>query len=540
MKSLERNRRFSFNVDGNSLIRLLPNNRRAMLTIGGAASLDNQTPNYYTYRQLDFKNRPGENSSMLQHNDGSPYRDRLYKGYAKYNLSLSTPKFIFELKADYDYTRDERTRTSQFYQGELQEDYLIPSLLPQMSVNLPIDYDESYRSRQWENRHSLNPSITIRRTLAKKTNKALGLSVNVPVAISQRMLDYHRGAKEQHISSTRFLYETSASLFFQNQPKTVGYYMLNLGFNSSVRQPHLLNMVDVVDDTDPMNVILGNPDLCNTRSNTVSFGLYTTGKIPGHQLSISYTTISNAISQGYYLISSTAQRISRPYNVDGNRQANVSYGISWSKSDTYWLSNTLGGGYQRSRELIGAITDSNDSPDLFVAPPTNVVNSLSLSDRFEANYNFSGKYNLRAFIDLGLRKYRSAQSTFVDDLTFNGSYGVSALLNLPSNWSLGTDLTFYTRTGYSYSQLNTTDLLWNARVTKSFLKGLLVCAVDGYDLLRQLSNVSYTVNAQYRIETVTNVMPSYLLFSLQYRFNSQPQRQSQRQRQTKALNVTRM
>lgn len=197
VKSLSREGRFAFNVDGNSLIRLLPDDRRSMLTIGGVASIDNRTPNLYTYRQLDFMSRPGENSSMLQHNAGSPYRDRLYKGYAKYNFSLRTPIYYIEVNADYNFTRDEQTRTSQFYQGELQEDYLIPSLLPQLSENLPLDYDESYRSRQWENRNSLNPSITFRRNLSM--HKGGGFTLNVPVAISQRTLDYHRGAKSQHI-----------------------------------------------------------------------------------------------------------------------------------------------------------------------------------------------------------------------------------------------------------------------------------------------------------------------------------------------------
>ncbi|MDE6119451.1 MAG: hypothetical protein K2F82_06255, partial [Muribaculaceae bacterium] len=74
------------------------------------------------------------------------------------------------------------------------------------------------------------------------------------------------------------------------------------------------------------------------------------------------------------------------------------------------------------------------------------------------------------------------------------------------------------------SRLNTTDLVWNARVSKSLFKGALVLVADGYDLLRQLSNVSYTVNAQARTEVVTNVIPSYVLFHAQWRFNRQPRR----------------
>ncbi|MDE6461723.1 MAG: hypothetical protein K2L32_02975 [Muribaculaceae bacterium] len=103
-------------------------------------------------------------------------------------------------------------------------------------------------------------------------------------------------------------------------------------------------------------------------------------------------------------------------------------------------------------------------------------------------------------------------------------YGVSGVCNLPRNWSISTDLNLYTRRGYSDAALNTTDLVWNARVSKSILKGSLVFALDAYDLLRQLNNVTYTINAQARTETVSNVIPSYLLFHIYYRFNKQPKR----------------
>lgn len=45
---------------------------------------------------------------------------------------------------------------------------------------------------------------------------------------------------------------------------------------------------------------------------------------------------------------------------------------------------------------------------------------------------------------------------------------------------------------------------------------------DGFDLLHQLSNVSYAVTATGRTVTVTNTLPRYILASVQYRFNINP------------------
>ena len=90
------------------------------------------------------------------------------------------------------------------------------------------------------------------------------------------------------------------------------------------------------------------------------------------------------------------------------------------------------------------------------------------------------------------------------------------------NWGLSTDLTFYMRRGYLDNRLNTTDLVWNIRLSKSVMKGSLVFFVDGYDLLHQLSNVTHEINAQARTVTVTNVIPSYFMFHVQFRINREP------------------
>ena len=104
---------------------------------------------------------------------------------------------------------------------------------------------------------------------------------------------------------------------------------------------------------------------------------------------------------------------------------------------------------------------------------------------------------------------------------------LTALLKLPLQMELNTDLTLYTRTGYADTRLNTTDLVWNARLTRPFLKGRLLLMVDGFDLLGQLDNVTRTVNAQGRSETYTNVLPRYALLHVVYRLNKQPKKKVQ-------------
>ena len=44
------------------------------------------------------------------------------------------------------------------------------------------------------------------------------------------------------------------------------------------------------------------------------------------------------------------------------------------------------------------------------------------------------------------------------------------------------------------------------------------------DLLHQLSNTTYEVNAQGRTETWYRVIPNYVMLSAAYRFNKQPKK----------------
>ena len=106
---------------------------------------------------------------------------------------------------------------------------------------------------------------------------------------------------------------------------------------------------------------------------------------------------------------------------------------------------------------------------------------------------------------------------------------MTAIVKLPWNLELSSDMTLYSRTGYADSQLNTNDLVWNARLARPFLKGRLVVMLDGFDILGQLDNVTRNVNAQGRTETYTNVMPRYALLHVTYRFNRLPKKTAEKE-----------
>ena len=105
---------------------------------------------------------------------------------------------------------------------------------------------------------------------------------------------------------------------------------------------------------------------------------------------------------------------------------------------------------------------------------------------------------------------------------------MNALLALPWKLQLSTDLTNFSHRGYSASEMNTDELIWNASLSKTFLKGNLIFTLKGTDLLGNLKNRQFNINEQGRTETFNNVIPRYAMLSVSYRFNTMPKQRKSR------------
>ena len=76
----------------------------------------------------------------------------------------------------------------------------------------------------------------------------------------------------------------------------------------------------------------------------------------------------------------------------------------------------------------------------------------------------------------------------------------------------------YSRRGFAVESLNSNDLIWNASLSKSFVKGKLVVKLEAVDILQQLRNTDIVVNGQGRTETISNTLPRYAMLRLQWNF----------------------
>ena len=79
--------------------------------------------------------------------------------------------------------------------------------------------------------------------------------------------------------------------------------------------------------------------------------------------------------------------------------------------------------------------------------------------------------------------------------------------------------------------MNTNELLWNAQISQTFLKGKnLSVMLQFYDILHQQSNFSRQLDAWSRRDTWYNSINSYAMLHVTYRFNAFGGRQARQGR----------
>jgi hypothetical protein len=68
--------------------------------------------------------------------------------------------------------------------------------------------------------------------------------------------------------------------------------------------------------------------------------------------------------------------------------------------------------------------------------------------------------------------------------------------------------------------MNTNELIWNAQVSQSFLRGnALTISLQLYDILHQQSTISRSITASMRSDTEYNAITSYGMLHVIYRLN---------------------
>jgi hypothetical protein len=287
---------------------------------------------------------------------------------------------------------------------------------------------------------------------------------------------------------------------------------LRFTYRANTSQPSMSDLLDITDDSDQLNIQKGNPGL--KPSFTQNFQLFYNDYFQKHQRAVmtfvNFSTTANSIANKVTLLDGGA-RMTRPENINGNWNGNVGFMFNTAlDSAGYFNVNTFTNlGYVHN---VGFVNDGK-SDAKSVTTSTTIMERLAASyrnDWFEIELNGSLNYNHNRS---ELQKNNNLDTW---QFTYGGMVGVTA----PWGTSLTTNMNMQSRRGYSDKSMNTNELIWNAQISQSFLRGnALTVSLQLYDILKQQSTVSRTISAMMRSDTEYNAITSYGMLHVIYRLN---------------------
>lgn len=293
---------------------------------------------------------------------------------------------------------------------------------------------------------------------------------------------------------------------------------VELNFSMQHKSPSQTLMLDVCDDSNPLSVFLGNPSLKSSYEYycSVQWRGFKQEKMRQWNLGLYLHTIENAIGQLRRFNPQTGGYTYTPWNIDGNRGLRATGTVSQSVDKKKRWNLNMGADVKLNRSVDFANTD--ETVDFYKS----IVHNLHVSPNVGIDYRYS-KWHASFKASADWEHLTSAQEGFETLSQVDFLYTIS--LNAPLLFSidLNTDMNLFMRRGYSNRAMNTDEWVWNVNLSRCIDKRKAwLLKLSAHDLLGQLSAVRRTLNAQGRVETVSNTITRNIMLHIVWKFNKKP------------------
>ena len=439
----------------------------------------------------------------------TPSKNYSYAGQLTYSEPLWKATFLqFSYKFTYSYSKSDRS-TYDFSKYAMSGDHEYrgwDSYLNPFAGHLN-DYRDDDLSRFSEYRNYNHDIQVMMRFIRQKYN------LNFGVMVQPQQSKYIQDYQGVHVDTVRNVVNVSPTLDFRYRFSKMSNLRIN--YRGTTSQPSISQLLDITDNSDPLNISMGNPGL--KPSFTQNFRLFYNNFVQNHNKGImtfiNFSTTNNSISNKVTYDETTGGRITRPENINGNWNAMGAFMFNCSiDSAGVWNINTdTNLGYNNYVSYL-SLDKQSDSQK-------NTTRSTTWRERLSFSYrNDWAEFSLDGTLTYNKAKNKLQPNSNLE--TWQFSYGPSMTLTAPWGTSLNSSLSINSRRGYNDSSMNTDEFVWNAQLSQSFLKGKpLTIMLQFYDLLRQQSTFSRAISATSRTDTEYNAINSYAMLHVIYRLN---------------------
>lgn len=336
---------------------------------------------------------------------------------------------------------------------------------------------------------------------------------NVGVMVQPQQTRFIQNYQGVSTDTTRNVVNVTPTLDFRYRFSKVSNLRIN--YRGTTSQPSMSDLLDITDDSDPLNITKGNPGL--KPSFTHNLRLFYNNYIQSYQRAfmtyLNYSNTLNSISNMVTYDDKTGGRTTRPENINGNWNVSGAFMFNTAiDSIGKWNINTFTtASYNNYVGYVSLDGKSNSQK--------NTTRTMKIGEQLGGSFrNDWIEVSLDGSVDYTHSRNMLQSQSNLD--TWQFAYGTTINLYLPWGMSLATDLHQNSRRGFSDNSMNTNELVWNAQLSQGFLKGKpLTVSLQFYDILHNQSNFTRTINAMQRSDVQYNSINSYAMLHLTYRMN---------------------
>ena len=444
-----------------------------------------------------YQRTPEERMEILNRYMDTPTMNYNYGARATYSEPLFKGGFLL-----FSYNFQKKVQESDNKTYDMPDDWqTADGYLPELAVLNP---KLSKYARYTYYNHTMEATF---RWLTKKQQLSLGVSVQP----QRSSLNYYKG--DFSTDTVRKVLNVTPTLEYRFMfGKTSSLRVTYRGYSS---QPNMEKLLPIEDDTDPLHIKVGNPGLKPSFTNymKVYYNLFKPKTQRGVMAYMQFQTVTNAISNRSIYDESTGGYTTTPENINGNWNIYGGLGTNTALRNKKFTINTYTMG--RYNNIVSFMKNSGEA----MAADKSKTKQLTMMERLRGTYrNNWFELSLNGSIYYTHSRNSMQEQSNMD--TYNFSYGASTNINLPWNMVISTDISERSRRGYSDSNMNTDELVWNAQVSQNFLKNnAATVSVQFFDILRNQSNISRSISASMRQDTEYNSIYSYCMFHFVYRLN---------------------
>src|ERR1019366_9286015 len=291
---------------------------------------------------------------------------------------------------------------------------------------------------------------------------------------------------------------------------------LRLFYRTSTSPPSITQLQNVIDNSNPLLLSTGNPELKQAYSHSVVIRYSLTNRqkaqsffaFAGATYTQQYVGSNTIIARHDTMLESSVvlhagSQLSQPVNLDGSLNVNSFFTYAF-RIDKIKCNMNLNAGatYQRTPSLINSLQNLSNTYNI----NGGFVLGSNISEKIDFTISYSGSYNI----------VKNSLQTSSNNNYFNHTAGVKFNWMFYMGYVFNTSIqnTYYAGVSQGYNQ----DIfLWNASLGYKFFKDQsLEVRASINDILNQNSGISRTVNETYVEDSKTQVLKRYLMLTVTY------------------------